>query len=42
MQPLGGEILLQHPTPHIRRILKLAGMERIAEIQNAPDREVVQ
>ena len=33
LQPLGGEIILQDPVPHISRILRLAGMERIARIR---------
>ena len=33
LQPLGGAIILQDPVPHISRILRLAGMERIARIR---------
>jgi stage II sporulation protein AA (anti-sigma F factor antagonist) len=33
LQPLGGEIVMQDPLPHISRILRLAGMERIARIR---------
>ncbi|MBR1458959.1 MAG: anti-sigma factor antagonist [Oscillospiraceae bacterium] len=32
LSPLGGEILVQDPAPHISRILRLAGMERLAKI----------
>lgn len=41
LQPLGGEILLLNPAPHINRVLRLAGMERLAKIQICP-KEVVQ
>ena len=33
LQPLGGSIILQNPAPHISRILRLAGMERLASIR---------
>ena len=33
LQPLGGSIVLQSPAPHISRILRLAGMERIAVLR---------
>ncbi len=33
MQPLGGEIILANPAPHISRVLRLAGMERLACIE---------
>ncbi len=32
LQPLGGEIVLTATSPHIRRVLRLAGMERLASI----------
>ena len=41
LQPLGGEIILQSPAPHISRILRLAGMERITAIRSGR-REAVQ
>ena len=34
LSPLGGEIILRDPPPHISRILRLAGMERIASIRS--------
>lgn len=34
LRPLGGEIILQDPAPHISRILRLAGMERLARIRS--------
>lgn len=34
LQPLGGSIILQNPAPHISRILRLAGMERLASIRS--------
>lgn len=38
LQPLGCEIILRNPQPHIERILRLAGMERLARIQiNSPE-----
>ncbi len=42
LQPLGGSIILLRPAPHIKRILKLAGMERLARILNEIGKEVVQ
>ena len=41
LHPLGGEIILQSPAPHICRVLRLAGMERLAVIRTA-QREAVQ
>ncbi len=42
LQPMGGEIILLHPAPHIRRILRMAGMERLARIQNELEKEALQ
>ncbi len=42
LHPLGGEIILLHPAPHIKRILRLAGMEKLAVIKNELGKEVVQ
>lgn len=42
LQPLGGEIILQNPAPHISRVLRLAGMERLARIRQDVQKEVVQ
>lgn len=33
MEEIGGEVILRNPPPHIRRVLKLSGMERIARIR---------
>ena len=41
LQPLGSEIILQNAAPHISRILRLAGMERLARMRTV-HREVVQ
>ena len=41
LQPLGSEIILQNAAPHISRILRLAGMERLAKMRTV-QREVVQ
>lgn len=41
LQPLGSEIILQNAAPHISRILRLAGMERLARMRTV-QREVVQ
>ena len=41
MQPLGGQIILRDPAPHISRVLRLAGMERLAAIRNEPVKEAV-
>ena len=32
IQPMGGELILQKPSPYISRVLRLAGMERLAKI----------
>lgn len=42
LQPLGGTIVLLRPAPHIKRILKLAGMEQLAAIQDTLGKETVQ
>lgn len=42
LQPLGGEIVLQNPAPHISRVLRLAGMERLARIRTDAKKEAVQ
>ncbi len=41
LQPLGSEIILQNPAPHISRILRLAGMERLAKIRSEVQKEAV-
>ncbi|MDE5754619.1 MAG: anti-sigma factor antagonist [Oscillospiraceae bacterium] len=40
LQPLGGEIILRQPSAHIARVLRLAGMERLAELQIHTPEEV--
>ncbi len=42
LQPMGGEIILLHPAPHIKRILRLAGMERLASIRHELGKEAMQ
>lgn len=42
LQPLGGQIILLDPAPHISRVLRLAGMERLASIRTSAAKEVVQ
>lgn len=42
LQPLGGEIVLLHPAPHIKRVLQLAGMERLARITHKLEKEAMQ
>ncbi len=32
LQPMGGEIQIQNPSAYIGRVLRLAGMERLAKI----------
>ncbi len=40
MEARGGSLVIQNPPPHIRRVLRISGMERIAEIQNRkPEQE---
>lgn len=36
MEALGGEVIIRNPPPHIRRVMRISGMERIAQIQNMP------
>ena len=42
LHPLGGRIILLRPAPHIRSILRLAGMEQLASIKNELEQEVAQ
>ncbi len=42
LKPLGGDMVLLRPSPPIKRILKLAGMERLAVIRQELGKEVVQ
>ena len=39
ISPLGSDLIIANPSPHIGRILKLAGMERLAKIQNFSQKE---
>lgn len=34
MEEIGGEVIIRNPPPHIRRVMRISGMERIAQIQN--------
>ncbi len=42
LEPLGGDIILLRPSPPIKRILRLAGMERLAEIRDELGKEAMQ
>lgn len=33
MAEIGGELIIRNPPPHIRRVMRISGMERIAQIQ---------
>ena len=33
MEAIGGSVIVRDPPPHIRRVIRLSGMERIAQIQ---------
>lgn len=33
METIGGSVIVRDPPPHIRRVIRLSGMERIAQIQ---------
>ena len=33
LHPLGGQIILQNPSAHIARVLRLAGMDRLGSIR---------
>ena len=35
MESIGGEVIVRNPPQHIRRVMRLSGMERIARIQMA-------
>ena len=38
MESIGGEVIVRNPPQHIRRVMRLSGMERIARIQmDAPE-----
>ncbi|MBQ4465055.1 MAG: anti-sigma factor antagonist [Oscillospiraceae bacterium] len=41
LQPLGSSIVLLDPAPHISRVLRLAGMERLASIRTSAQKEVI-
>lgn len=34
MQSLGGKVMVQNPSLHIRKVMRLAGLDRIANIQD--------
>ena len=36
MEAIGGEVIVRDPPPHIRRVMRISGIERIAQIQNTP------
>lgn len=36
MEEIGGELVILNPPPHIRRVMRISGMERIAHIQSEP------
>ena len=33
MEAIGGSVIVRDPPPHIRQVIRLSGMERIAQIQ---------
>ncbi len=33
MQEIGGEVHITNPSPHIKKVLRLAGMDRLAKIE---------
>lgn len=33
MEEIGGEVIIRNPPQHIRRVMRISGMERIAQIQ---------
>ena len=39
MGGIGGTTAIWNPPPHIRRVMKLSGIERIARIEHSPDRK---
>lgn len=39
MESIGGEVIVRNPPQHIRRVMRLSGMERIARIQMAQPEE---
>ncbi len=41
MGGIGGTTSIQNPPPHIKRVLRLSGIDRIAKIQNNPQRKEI-
>ena len=40
MEAIGGDVIIQNPPPHIRRVMRISGMERITHIQmQKPEQE---
>ncbi|MGN0630845.1 MAG: anti-sigma factor antagonist [Ruminococcus sp.] len=39
MGGIGGTTAIWNPPPHIRRVMKLSGVERLAKIENPPNRK---
>lgn len=36
MQEIGGSLIVRNPPAHIRRVMHISGIERIAQIENQP------
>ncbi len=41
LHPMGGKIILQQPSAYIGRMLRMAGMDRLAEIRTIIPKEVI-
>lgn len=39
MGGIGGTTAIWDPSPHIRRVMKLSGIERLAKIEHSPNRK---
>lgn len=39
MGGIGGSTAIWNPPPHIRRVMKLSGIERLAKIESSPQRK---
>ncbi|MGN0612908.1 MAG: anti-sigma factor antagonist [Porcipelethomonas sp.] len=37
MQEMGGKVLIKNPPPHIKKVMKLSGIEKLAEFCNSKE-----
>jgi len=41
LHPMGGELILQNPSSYLNRMLRMAGMDRLAEIRTITNQEAL-